>query len=993
MGPRPTTIPSRLAFALLLLATVLVGTAQAATFGEVLDLDDERVVRVLEDDGDVPDRWVWLDRDTTDDEDEYDGRQTVYIVETTSRISNNDIRVGSGQVSAQTLDDDEELESLSGSLDHYDEDGDGEFDSSDGLYYDVSGEGSGEISDLDIHVAGSRGSDGEDLEGYSGSFAFVDRDGDGEYGDDDDVYLDSDGDDLLTAADVGISGQHEGEVLDGDDEDVVHVLDTSGAAGTFTYLDRDGSGVLDQDEPVYLSQSSSQVEAHDVRLANPPEGSSGGLVESGDEDHEDDLTGLGGELAYFDENGDRIFGPTDTLFYDRSSGSSGRVSTLDVVLSGPDAGTLAGSNHHQAGNALTSLSIDAAFDDRDGDETYSRDDEVYLDVDGDGFVTGVDLQLTSEIGRFVRASDSDATARTSTSNAPDRLVVSDDDGDGRPDEDEALYLHTESDRVGVGAVRLGYPPTGGLGSQVRIDDRDFGAGASELSGDLAFLDTQDEGAFGEDDTLFYDLSGSGSDVVSANDVVLSGSSAGGIVAPGGSDISRSLSSYGGAFAFLDADADGDYNLGDGLVVDTDDDGFLTAADVLLRGADVLEPAQPSGDADEEPADADSGTDAPKRAVRVGEAFDAPAGHELRVSDGLPARTTALGLTFAQACDGCSVHVAAHEEPPNQTTAMPSGWQALEYRTLEVRGSDGDPVADAVQAGSLALEIPSQRLPADATPAHLALLRHTDGWEPLPTRTRGAPDADPIPLNSTLPGFSVLALAADEDPPNLTDPRPTGSTTSKTPTIGAAWSDNRAVDQASLTLRFDDTTQTNETGHLTTSTGGFSFVPEKPLEGGEHRVEVSIHDGSGWTANHTWRFRVGDAECPTLPAIENRTPAPNATRVPPGEKIEVTVEEGSCRISSAWIHVDGDRIPAAYGTARLTGMLPTSIEPNETVTIEARLVDEGGNTVRQAWAITTGAAEGSGASEDTAETPGLGPVLTVGAVSLVALSVRRRSHLV
>lgn len=970
------------------LASTAPGSAQSVTFGEVVDVDDDRAVHVLEGSG-VPDTWVWLDRDTEDDEDEYDGGQTVYIVDTTSQISSNDIRVGSGQVSAETLDDDESLETLGGGLEFFDDDGDGEFDTGDGLYYDVSTDGgSGEISEDDIHIAGASGSDGTDLDGYSGDIAYVDGNGNEAYGDGDDVYLDSDGDDLLTAADVGLAGPHEGRIVEGDDEDVVHTLETSSAPDTWTFLDRDGNGILNEDEPVYLSQGSSQAQLLDVRIANPPEGSSGSYVLSGDEDEDDTLTSLGGGLAYYDENGDGTLTSTDTLYFDRSGSNSGVVSTLDVVLSGSDAGTLVSSDHDHQGNSLTSVTADVGYDDRDGDGTFSKDDEVYLDVDQDGYVNARDVHLTEEIGRFVQPGDDDATTRLTTNGAPDEEIFVDDDGDGRVEAEESVYLHTDTDQVGVASVRLAYPPTGGLGSQVRVDDTDYGSGATRVDGSLAYRDTEDDGAFGADDTLYVDLSGSGSGDASTGDVILSGSDAGEIVTSGHDDQGLSLTSYGGAYAFVDGDGDGSYGFDDGVVLDTDDDAFLTPADVWLRGATTEAPSPPTDDGSSDDGD-DGETDPQPQdpgTVRAGESFTASAGASVRVVSGLPSGTVEVGLTFEDDCDGCSVHVSQPASPPNGTPPVPGGWQALAYRTVEVQGSGGTVLDGRVSEGYLVVQVDRGLLPEDASPRQVTLLHHADGWAALETRLAGSSTADPLRYNATLSGLSAFAVGLDERPPELLDVSPTGSTASSTPTIEASWSDNRGIDPDTVRVSLDGTAVTNASS-LQATTAELRFTPDEPLAEGPHNVSVSVVDVSGLRGEQSWSFRVGEVDCPVPPRIAERTPAPEAVNVSVDAKIDVRIEQGSCPIQRTVLTVDGTRVPSTYGGGRVTGIFPGGVEPGTNVTIELEVADQGGNPARAQWQVATDSR--AGPSDEGRGTP-LAPVLVpIALASAASLAARQR----
>lgn len=973
-----------------LLAAAAPAGAQSGTFGEVVSPDDDQVVATLED-GDVPDRWVWLDRDTDDDEDDYDGGQTVYLVDTSSRFSDGDVRVGGGQVDGRRLDDDESLESLGGSLAFLDEDGDGNFDTGDGLYYDVSEDGNrGEVSDLDIHIAGASGSDEEDLDGYSGDFAFRDRDGDGAYDEDDDVYLDTDGDDLLTAADVGIAGEHEGRVLEGSDDAVEHPLSTSPAPDRWTFVDADRDGGLDGDEAVFLSQSSSEVQVGDVRVANPIEGSVGDLIEdAGDDDVGDALESLSGQLAFFDEDGDGSLAPPDVLYLDRDRRQSGEVSAQDVRLTGPSAGQLVDSGAAELGNPLVDLDADPALDDLDGDEALTDEDRIVLDVDGDGYVSGGDVELSPDLGRVVRADAPEAIRLTKTSGAPDRLGLVDDDGDGRPDVDEALYLQADAGDVATADVRVAYPPEGSRGSQVRTPDPDAGHATVPVDGDLAYRDHDGDDAFGTDDVLYHDLDDGGSDDVTVGDVVLSGSRAGTVVASGHDELSSPLASFPGVLAFLDADGDDRYEIDDGLVVDTDDDGFLTAGDVWLRGTHAPEPRQPD-DSDGSTGDGtDDGSGTPSGPVRarIGAHFSAEANRTVRFVDGFPPGSLSLSVTLARDCEGCSAHVANGGGPPEDAPTPPEGWRVLAHRALAIHGPDDQPVPDVVRDADYGFGLDRDRL-GSARPAQVALLAlGDDGWTPAPTERR--PDGEAPAYEANLSGLGPLAIAADEAPPRVGDPRPRGSVGTPTPAIAAAWSDNRGIDPDSLELRVDGT-EAGGAQTLTRGPEGFRHEPAEALAGGPHTVNVTVRDRSGLEASRGWTFRVGNATCPDPPRLTRPRPEPGTENARPTARIEVQVEAGSCRVQTARVAVNGAQVPSTHADGRVTAAFPGSVGGNESVSVTVEVADEGGNPARRTWSVRTAPADpGDPAGSGERSAPAIPAWTLLGALALAARGRPRR----
>lgn len=167
----------------------------------------------------------------------------------------------------------------------------------------------------------------------------------------------------------------------------------------------------------------------------------------------------------------------------------------------------------------------------------------------------------------------DTTALTS-------VVVIDDDGDGRPDVDEPVLLLKSGTNIHTTAVRLAYPMTSELGSQVRSGDDDAGRSGTPLSGQLAYLDMDGDQAFTPGDFLFYDLSGGHQGQVSVGDLYLTGPRAGEVVTSASSLISRSLTTVSGTWGVDDRDGNG-FDQGDRVYIDADDDGRISVSDVRV----------------------------------------------------------------------------------------------------------------------------------------------------------------------------------------------------------------------------------------------------------------------------------------------------------------------------------------------------------------------------------------------------------------------------
>ncbi len=160
------------------------------------------------------------------------------------------------------------------------------------------------------------------------------------------------------------------------------------------------------------------------------------------------------------------------------------------------------------------------------------------------------------------------------------VVLIDDDGDERPDVDEPILLLKSGTYIHTTAIRLAYPMTSEVGSQVRSGDDDAGRSGTTLAGQFGYLDMDGDQAFTPGDYLFYDLSGGQQGQVSVGDLYLTGPRAGEVVTSASSLVSRSLTAISATWGVDDRDDNG-LDQGDRVYIDADGDGRLSVSDVRV----------------------------------------------------------------------------------------------------------------------------------------------------------------------------------------------------------------------------------------------------------------------------------------------------------------------------------------------------------------------------------------------------------------------------
>jgi hypothetical protein len=346
------------------------------------------------------------------------------------------------------------------------------------------------------------------------------------------------------------------------------------------------------------------------------------------------------------------------------------------------------------------------------------------------------------------------------------------------------------------------------------------------------------------------------------------------------------------------------------------------------------------------------------------------------------------VKFNRACDGCTIGMQTHGgSPPSGTPGLPAGIEVLPstYFTLEVKDSDGNVVEGAIDDGSIEFEVSKSKLDKK-TPQQVVLMHHEDGeWMAEETRLTTATDANPLVYDGTLSSFSVFATATDTQKPSISNPAPTGETTAVTPEISADFSDNRGIDTDSFELWIDGRTANADTGTLDVTEDGFTYVPATQLNESSHDVRAKIADDSGLETERTWSFTVSAEQCPNPPRITNVKPAEGASDVSLDTDIEVTVQQGSCPITSSSLTVNGDSVQATLSDGTLTAALPSDVGNAEEVTATATVSDQADNTAQRSWSFNTQQADtGGGGGGTDGGTDGGGLVWVI--VVLVVLAI-------
>lgn len=219
----------------------------------------------------------------------------------------------------------------------------------------------------------------------------------------------------------------------------------------------------------------------------------------------------------------------------------------------------------------------------------------------------------------------------------------------------------------------------------------------------------------------------------------------------------------------------------------------------------------------------------------------------------------IQVDFAQERSDVVLELHRLEDLESADTSDPGlGDSALRFFRVELSHSGGKVAPEDVQAARITLRVEV----AGAAAQQVFVLRHdalTDTWAPQPTRVLEASDSN-VRIEATLPGFSVLAVAVDRDPPTLTflDGLLADKALAPSDPLQVEVKDNRGVkefqmflDGEEVEVEYDGTTATH--------------VPSKPLAPGAHTLQLRALDESGHEATATHVFQVAAANVkPEIP---------------------------------------------------------------------------------------------------------------------------------
>lgn len=403
----------------------------------------------------------------------------------------------------------------------------------------------------------------------------------------------------------------------------------SGGPTYITFQDGDTDGVPDAGETVFASSSVTQLQANDIRL------STGVQTPGSDSAVGATITQISGDLRFMDQDANGDFERNETLFWDRSDSNSGRVSAGDVILSGPDVGTIVSGSTPDLNRQLLVLSGQLKYYDEDGNNAYGAGDRVYFDVRGDGYAGVPDIRIGNPgpyaPGSMPQPGDEDATLRFITTTAPSNVVYVDNNGDGLLGATEPVYLSRSTSNVFTGSIRLASPVTGEPGSLVRVGDPDSGRSVTSLSGKFAYSDANGNSRLDSEDVLYYDRSSGTQNRADGNDLILSGPDAGTHVGGSAAHQGTTITSAGGSVKVLDVSGGGNYQAGDLVYLDADNDGFVSPGDVqLTRHQSTAAPQPTDSDGDGVP---DSQDDCPDQAADTSDGCPADDGTDGGTTDG------------------------------------------------------------------------------------------------------------------------------------------------------------------------------------------------------------------------------------------------------------------------------------------------------------------------------------------------------------------------
>ena len=205
----------------------------------------------------------------------------------------------------------------------------------------------------------------------------------------------------LASSAIALDMLHYGSKVREHDIDESRPLSPFYIAPEFAFLDLNGNGIPDPDEPVYIhiDPTISRVSENDVRITSFGDNSSpvtffpaGSKVKATEPDHDKELRKFGAwhtpvaELRYFDVNGDKAYSIDDPVYLDFNHGF---VTPGDVRINGYDncsPGSRVKDSDPDSDKPTSTLPGMLCFYNADGDinnagwAIYGAEDSIYLDT-------------------------------------------------------------------------------------------------------------------------------------------------------------------------------------------------------------------------------------------------------------------------------------------------------------------------------------------------------------------------------------------------------------------------------------------------------------------------------------------------------------------------------------------------------------------------------------------------------------------------------------
>jgi hypothetical protein len=410
------------------------------------------------------------------------------------------------------------------------------------------------------------------------------------------------------------------------DSDTVHELAALGAPGAFLSFVDDGDTVAEANEGIYLDiDGDSLVSVDDIRFIGSTSGGAGKQIIATDSDVGDALTALPGGLAFRDLDADTAFTAADVLYVELDGDAAVEVNDFRLAkgpaTTGGGTGISVGQRVTGSGTDLNAPLVALAvcggacvsfFDfggSGGGAAVYNRNDVVFLDIDADGIITPGDVRVQAGTSPMTTFGEVITDSETEMEYCYDAILAAptfayvEVASPGAVNLDENIYVDRAGGTVSVHDVRLS-GDAGTAGSFVASGANDLNSPLTALATVVSFYDANGDSVYsvketssGIADTLYLDLDGSGS--ISVGDLRLtkahtgSGTAGSRVTSSAPSNEMNGILAAAGTttFAGLDADADGTFTSKDALYVNLDSaadtaivaGGCVTPADLRLSG--------------------------------------------------------------------------------------------------------------------------------------------------------------------------------------------------------------------------------------------------------------------------------------------------------------------------------------------------------------------------------------------------------------------------